>query len=37
MRIETIGYGESRPIASNETQNSKKRNRRIEFKIKTLK
>jgi len=37
MRIETIGYGESRPIASNETQNGKKRNRRIEFKIKTLK
>jgi len=37
MRIETIGYGESRPIASNKTQKGKKRNRRIEFKIKTLK
>jgi len=36
-RIEAIGYGESRPIASNKTKKGKKRNRRIEFKIKILK
>ena len=37
LRIEAIGYGESRPIASNKTKNGKRQNRRIEFKIKTLK
>jgi OOP family OmpA-OmpF porin len=36
-RIEAIGYGESQPIASNKSKKGQKQNRRIEFKIKTLK
>jgi len=33
-RLESIGYGKSRPIASNDTDEGKKKNRRIEFIIK---
>ncbi len=33
-RLEAIGYGESKPIASNKTRDGKAENRRIEFKIK---
>ncbi|MEO9871437.1 OmpA family protein [Ekhidna sp.] len=30
-RLRTIGYGESKPIASNNTQEGKRQNRRVEF------
>jgi outer membrane protein OmpA-like peptidoglycan-associated protein len=30
-RISTIGYGESKPIADNNTKEGKQKNRRIEF------
>ncbi len=33
-RLETVGYGESRPAFSNETDMGKEKNRRVEFKIK---
>lgn len=32
-RIKTIGYGGSRPIASNEKEETRKLNRRVEFKV----
>jgi len=32
-RIRTVGYGEVRPVASNETPEGKRRNRRIEFAV----
>lgn len=32
-RVETIGYGESRPLVTNETEEKRRRNRRIEFVI----
>ena len=34
-RLETIGYAATRPIASNETEEGRKLNRRIEFVILT--
>ena len=30
-RVSTEGYGESRPVASNETRDGRKLNRRVEF------
>ena len=33
-RLEAIGYGESKPIATNATKEGKEKNRRIEFKFK---
>lgn len=32
-RIETVGYGASRPIASNDTEEGRTRNRRVEYVI----
>ena len=32
-RITTIGYGEANPIASNDTEQGKALNRRVEFKL----
>jgi OOP family OmpA-OmpF porin len=32
-RISTIGYGENRPIASNDTEENRSKNRRVEIKI----
>ncbi len=32
-RLTTVGYGESRPVASNATAAGKARNRRIEFRV----
>ncbi|HCP46852.1 MAG TPA: cell envelope biogenesis protein OmpA [Deltaproteobacteria bacterium] len=32
-RLEAVGYGESRPIAPNESETGRERNRRVEFKI----
>jgi outer membrane protein OmpA-like peptidoglycan-associated protein len=32
-RVETIGYGETRPLVSNDTEEGRRRNRRIEFVI----
>jgi len=34
-RIEAVGYGESRPISSNDEEAGRERNRRVEFKILT--
>ena len=31
--LEAVGYGESRPIASNQTKNGRQQNRRSEFKV----
>jgi OmpA-OmpF porin, OOP family len=30
-RLSAVGYGSSRPLASNDTEENKARNRRIEF------
>jgi len=32
-RIRSAGYGDSRPVASNDTENNRAKNRRIEFKV----
>ena len=32
-RVQTKGYGESKPVASNETEEGRQTNRRVEFKI----
>ncbi|QCK15492.1 OmpA family protein [Mangrovivirga cuniculi] len=32
-RIETIGYGDEKPVAPNDTEDNKQRNRRVEIKI----
>lgn len=32
-RITTVGYGESRPVADNETEDGRRKNRRTEIKI----
>jgi len=33
-RLSAIGYGESKPLVSNDTKENKRRNRRVEFKVK---
>ena len=33
FRISAVGYGETRPIANNETQQGRARNRRIDIRI----
>jgi OOP family OmpA-OmpF porin len=33
-RIETVGYGESQPVASNDTADGRAQNRRVELKVK---
>ena len=33
LRITSVGYGETRPVASNDTPDGKRRNRRIEFTV----
>ncbi|MEM6770670.1 MAG: OmpA family protein [Bacteroidota bacterium] len=33
-RITTVGYGESRPVASNETEEGRAENRRTTFRLK---
>jgi hypothetical protein len=33
-RIETVGYGDTRPLAANDTETNRARNRRIEFRVK---
>lgn len=35
-RLESVGYGESRPIASNDTEEGKQRNRRVEAVLETV-
>ncbi|MDP4220272.1 MAG: OmpA family protein [Bacteroidota bacterium] len=32
-RLKTIGYGSSKPLASNETEEGRQQNRRVEFTI----
>jgi outer membrane protein OmpA-like peptidoglycan-associated protein len=36
VRIVTAGYGESRPVASNETPDGRARNRRVEIRLQTV-
>ena len=33
-RIETVGYGESQPVATNDTADGRAQNRRTELKVK---